>query len=358
MISFKTAFEDVYGSGYSLTQYTGLSAGIPTRQNLYVHSCVFRDVSNTGYGGALSCEGGINRFLAEKSLFIYCITSVNYGGAIYFHNPSSGQCVLSKLCAFSCYSTRTGHSEGQFARIYTKQSDVNYKHLVNDTSVTHTLKVGTEPEEILCRANGNVLYPSVNITNNICFRCPVFGCYSTASGVCSMTYSSIVNNTASGSYGCFWLMDANSLHYIGTCNILNNDQTTSDYGTIIAYGNLLIEDSCILGNNIGKTVFYESYTSCRITVSNCSIDNDNSFGSIVLKNNIENTFTNVLSHIAKQQCYFYFDSYGTLVVETNYPSDSTKNQNSCICKRSIIDLFRIFEIILLLTMIPSHNTSF
>ena len=178
--------------------------------------------------------------LVEQSSFISCITSYTHGGGI---RSDSGRCVLSRICAFNCCSTYNDYSFGQFAYIYS-----NIKNNVNDSSITHTLKKGTNPCYALYLRYGNILCTSVNLTNNECLCYPALLCYRTS----SISYSSIVNNTANPGYGCI-VLSYNS-HCIDTCNILNNNQTWNDYGTIIAHkANLFIKDSCILGNN--KRVF-------------------------------------------------------------------------------------------------------
>ena len=150
--------------------------------------------------------------LVEQSSFISCITSYTYGGGI---RSDSGRCVLSRICAFNCCSTRKdGYSSGQFASIIS-----NIKSNVNDSSITHTLKRGTVPRYALHLYDGNILCPSVNLTNNKCYDCSALQCYQTSSCI---SYSSIVNNTANPGTGCIWL--EYSSYCIDTCNILNNYQ--------------------------------------------------------------------------------------------------------------------------------------
>jgi hypothetical protein len=193
---------------------------------------------------------------------------------------------------------------------------------------------------------GKILCPSVNITNNICYYDPAIyfkpttGTGSPPSEMCCISYSSIVNNTSTN-YNCIYFDNYGSSHRIDTCNILNNDQYSSSYGIIYSYANLLIKDSCILGNNIGKKVFYQDRSSCVMTISNCTIDNSNSFGSITFTKMNEKTFINALSHIATQRCDSYFDSFGTLTV--NIPSRIPRCLMSCNCNYNFNYYYTVFS---------------
>jgi hypothetical protein len=241
----------------------------------------------------------------------------------------SGQCVLSRICAFNCCSTSNDYSWGQFAHI-----NSNIKNNVNDSSITHTLKRGTEPRYALHLQYGNILCTSVNLTNNECYSVPALCCYRTS----SISYSSIVNNTANPGYGCIRLEF--SSHCIDTCNILNNYQGSNDYeGTIYSSGNLFIKDSCILGNN--RRVFY-AYSSVKITISNCTIDNDiftstRYTGTVTVNKTIERTFS--LSHIHAQSCDSYFDAYLNVMLKLINHSECSHTLMSCNCNYNFRDIY-------------------
>jgi hypothetical protein len=358
MIMKKRTFADVYGPDCNATDYTGpeyTTRLAPVERDVYVHNCVFGNISSSEDGGALFCSSSVYRLLVAQSSFISCKTSSKFGGGICFESTSKGQCVLSRICAFNCYST-ISNSNGQFARIRTSFG-INYKNHINDSSITHTLKVGSIfPWYTLCLYYGIILWPSVNLTNNECYNYPAFYCDPSTYGTCCISFSSIVNNTAKGGHGCFWFQNSLSSNCIYTCNILNNIQTLDEYGTIETWTNLFIKDSCILGNNKGKTVFYEGYYSSTITISNCTIDDDiftntRYYGSVTVNKTIERAFINALSHIATQRCDSYFDSYGTLTVNPcvlyKCHCECSRCLISCIYKRAIIVPFKIIEIMLL-----------
>jgi hypothetical protein len=360
-LQLKTSFEDAFGEGkdptsYQFQNFIGETL-IPTEQNVFVHECRFIECSSDSSGGALQISSSVSRLLVEQSSFFCCRTLGSNGGGIYY-DIASGECVLSRVCAFNCSSTYgSGYSYGQFAYI---NAD-NRKH-VNDSSITHTLYESKSSRYALVLNNGNILCPSVNITNNECRYYPALrfvptGAQSTYT--CNISYSSIVNNTAKDGYGYIDLNRYPSSHFIYTCNILNNNQTdTSRYATIYAYANVLVKDSCILGNNKGNRVFYEDYSSCKITISNCTIDDDiftsgRYYGSVTFSQSIERTFINALSHIQTQKCDSYFDSYGILSVKPNIPSKRVRYFLSCDCQQPRIENFRIMQFIFLLTFLLS-----
>ena len=321
LLSLKTSFEDVYGLDYSPQEYTGPEYKERTdasgNESVYVHDCVFRDISSSVDGGALYCSSSVQRLLVEQSSFISCITSYTYGGGMYSY---SGQCVLSRICAFNCCSTRNGDSFGQFAYI-----NSNIQNNVNDSSITHTLKRGTYPRYALCLERGNILCTSVNLTNNECYYRPALVCVQTS----SISYSSIVNNTANGGYGCILLWYYS--HCIDTCNILNNYQESYIEATIYTNENLFIKDSCILGNN--KKVFYAS-SSGNITISNCTIDDDiftnnRFYGTVTVNKTIQRTFNISLSHIA----------YCDLIVKLIVHSECSHTLMSCNCNYNFRDFY-------------------
>jgi hypothetical protein len=361
-ILLKRTFDDVYGLGNNPTVYAGkqyIGSGIsPSANNIYVNNCVFRYCSSSSAGGAIYCGSSVYKFLVEQSSFLSCRTAGNNGGAIYFYSSTSGECVLSRTCGYNCSSTYTSTSEGQFANIYTK-SDISYKSHVNDSSVTRYSKNTSSSYNALYFKGGNILCPSINLTNNECYGNTAIYCYPVSSSISDtfrMSYSSIVNNTANPGSGCILHDNSGSSHCIDTCNIINNQQTSSGLGTIRANTKVFIKNSCILGNNIGKYVFYTS--SYSITISNCTID-DNSFvtgryyGTITVNKTIEIAFINALTHIATQNCDSYFDSYGTLTVKPNCHCECPRFIVSCNIKYPMIDPIRSIKFILLLTMLPS-----
>jgi hypothetical protein len=361
----KRTFADVYGQSYIPVNYTGpeytQTITINT-ENVYVHDSVFRSCSSTSNGGALSCSTSVVRFLVERSSFISCSTSSDYGGAIYFKSTTTGQCVLSRICGFNCISSRIGYIWGMCAYICVS-NDINYKNHVNDSIITQSINKNMDSVFSLILFYGNISCPSINLTNNFCNRYPSLGCRSLGSATSntfSLSYSSVVNNTADGNYGwgCFqiYCTDSTTSQLIDTCNVISNKITSDSYGIFDMYVNFFIMNSCILGNAIGKRVF--TIYSGKLTLLNCTIDDDiftsrRFTGSVTVVKTIKSTFINALSHIATQKCDSYFDSFGTLSVKPYVPTEYFRNLISCNIRKPIIDPFRYFEFIFLLTMLPS-----
>jgi hypothetical protein len=360
-IFLQRSYADVYGTSYSPTNYIGnkyTQTLAPTANDVYVSDCVFSYCLSSSSGGALSCGSSVYRLLVEQSSFISCRVSSGNGGAIHFSNGNYGESVLSQVCGFNCSSTSSNSMQGVFINIYTK-GDIANKNHVNDSSITHCLMASLYSYATLVLYNGNILCPSVNLTNNLCYQYSPLYCLQSPPGTCCVSCSSIVNNTATN-YNCIWYENSSPSYCIDTCNILNNKQTSSSYGIISAKGNLHIKDSCVLGNDEKNRIFHEDSSSYKITISNCTIDGDiftngRYYGSVTIIQTNERPFINPLSHIATQKCDSYFDSYGTLTVKSNVPSKISRYFMSCYCNHLMIDPFRSVKFIFLLTFIPSNS---
>jgi hypothetical protein len=314
--SLKTTFEDVYGLDSNPQEYTGTEyterIDVSGNENVSVHECIFRNITSSEEGGALYCNSSDHRLLIEQSSFISCMTSEGHGGGIHFLSAVSGECALLRVCAYNCSAVKSGDSYGQFAWITIKS-----RNHVNDSSIIRTLTKGGRSHCELYLYYANILCPSVNLSNNKCNYYTAMLCFPTSQDTCYISYSSFVNNSAMGGFGCIYLENPDSSKYIDTCNILNNKQHSSNRALIITWGNLLIMDSCILGSNKDNRVFYEGHHLYKITISNCTIDDDiftesRYYGSITMNKSIESSFVNQLSHIVTQKCDSYFDSYGIL----------------------------------------------
>jgi hypothetical protein len=354
---FKGSFEDVYGTGlnptnYTRNEYSGTQL-TPNTNNVYVYDCFFHDFSSSSNGASIYCGSSVYKLLIEQSSFFSCKTSSGSGGGVYFSCSGDYECVMSKICAFGCSCS----GDGQFAFISLSNS-ASHKNHFNDSTITHSLKNGKSQWDSIYLLSDTILFPSNNITNNECYICSAFCCdsrRSTASETCWITYCSVVNNTANGGYYCIRLYNSgsSSTHRIDTCNIINNKQTTTTQGTIYAYTNILFKDSCILGNDEGKTFFYFSSSSHKITVSNCTIDNTrySGGGSAIFTKSIERSFIQALSHIVTRICDSNFDSYGTLTAKPIVPSRSSRCLLSCNYKHPMFYPFKSMEFILLLTIL-------
>jgi hypothetical protein len=355
----KGSFEDVYGSGlnptnYIRNEYSGTRL-TPNANNVYVYDCFFHDISYSSNDGAICCDSNVYKLLVEQSSFFSCKISSGRGGGIYFKNSGNYECVMSKICAFGCSCS----NHGQFAYI-NLGSNVNYKNHFNDSTIAHSLNDGKSPWDSIYYYSDTIFIPSDNFTNNECYTNPAFCCHTSRSStleLCIVSYCSIVNNTANGGYSCIRFYSSGSTHRIDTCNIISNKQTATTHGTIKAFSNILIEDSCILGNNEENSVFYTYSSSYTITVSNCTVDNNRftGAGSVIFTKTAKSSFIHALSHIVTRSCDSNFDSYGTLTAKPNIPSRSSRFLISCNYKRTMIDGLMIIQLLFLLTMLPSDH---
>ena len=192
--------------------------------------------------------------------FTSCKTTNTRGGGIYFSNTNNGECVIFHTCCFDCSSKRTDTSSstlGQYAYIVTKNNDASFKNEVNESTITGIKKESAYPRYALRLDYSNIICSSVNITNNECYYYPALYCcpaVKTDIITCFIIYTSIVNNSAKGGCGCIWLGSTGSTQIISTSNIINNKQDDSSTQAIIfTYGNLCINESCIIGNNEGSS---------------------------------------------------------------------------------------------------------
>jgi hypothetical protein len=111
---------------------------------------------------------------------------------------------------------------------------------------------------------------------------------------------------------------------IKNCNILRNTQgILGTEGTIYSYGNLTIEDSCILENN-ANYIFRVSSTSYTSTLSNCTVDSTSGNENVITQNTVTKSFILALNHMSNLICQAEYDSAGTLTPIIQSPSPSKK----------------------------------
>jgi hypothetical protein len=310
----KRAFSDVYGSDYTPTIYGGIEYTEklrPSTSDVYVHCCDFLYCVSNLSGGAFYCRDVIKRLLIEQSSFVSC-KSGNNGGGIYFYNPWGSESVLSNICVFNCTSTYNSGLIIAGQSVYIDSDRI--RNHVNDSSVAHSLKESEYAGRILNLEDGSILCFSVNLTNNEVYICSALFCNPSSSYEFNMLYGLIANNTANLGYTCIWFGISGTFYFMDACNILNNDQTSYNYAAIRSVRDSFIKDSCIIGNNKGKKVFYTDYETTTLTLFNCTIDDDivsntRYSGSGTINITIEGTFGNELPHIETLSCDSYIDFY-------------------------------------------------
>jgi hypothetical protein len=322
----RTAWDDYFPVTNILVSQTYNSRQTPSGGNVYVSSCLFISITSTGNGGALSCTS-VSYFLVESSSFFSCKTSGGYGGAINFYNTNSGQSVLDEVCCNDCYSTYTNDPRHQcvYAGVKNTASNKNY---ANYSSISRCVNKNSNTWLTFDFDYGKICFTSFNLSLNRCsgktFYCgPVLDSnYVT----CSILYSTFADNIATDCT-CIMLVVTGAKYEIKNCNILRNIQGSLDSeGTIYAYGNLMIEDSCILENE--ATYVFRQYSSYTITLSNCTVDSTSNNGYLTTQNTITKSFIHALNHISTQNCHSEYDSVGTL---TPIMQPSKKQVHYCTC---------------------------
>ena len=346
-------FSDVFGASNNLEnitnkERTGTNKFTPSKADVSVANCLFHDCSSSSsYGGAIYCSSTIERIFIEETTFITCTTSKEKAGGIYFSNSNNGECVIFRTCSFNCSSTYSiGNSNGQCAYIETHYDDILSKNEVNESTIAGTKNENTKSYYTLFLYYSNIMCSSVNITNNECCFFTALVCVPTKANTCTsfVMYASIVNNSANNGHGCISLDNQGSTQLISTSNIINNKQSTDNSATIRTNANLFINESCIIGNNEDKYVFYEDGSSCKISITNCTLDSDiiagrRYSGSFTIICSKEYGFINALSHIVTEKCKSSFDSYGTLTaaIQKNETSSCPMITPYCKCMKRHIN---------------------
>jgi hypothetical protein len=331
----------------------------PSNQCVHILNCLFQSVTSTSNGGAVSCGTSVAYLLVESTSFFSCKTSGSYGGAICYNSQSSGQSVLHTVCGNDC---STSGSYGHHIAIFVYNTALT-KNYVNYSSFSRCLN--EQQGEALSIYNGKICCPSLNVSMNRCSWCSAiyFIHYSDSNSVtCSLSYSSIVDNSAVSST-CIYFSSSGVKSEIKSCNILRNTQGNLDaQGTIYPYKNLVIEDSCILENK-ATYIFYQADSSYSITLSNCTVDSFSNSGRLTTQNTVTKSFILGLNHMSTRNCHSEYDSAGTLTAVPYITTRSSKRVSLCTCgichcQSKISDLFSL-TYILMVTFVhidPSKNS--
>jgi hypothetical protein len=316
--------------------------------SVYISNCLFRSITSGSDGGALCCTS-VTYLLIELTSFFSCSTSSRYGGALYFSNTGSGQCVLHKVCGCDCCSTYTSNSYGQFARIYVNDA-VSSKNYVNYSSITRCMNQISGSHHVLSLYYGKICCPSVNMSMNKCPYASGIYCKTVCisnSFTCSLTYSSYADNISPVSI-CIYLYMGSAYYEIKNCNVIRNTQNSLDsHGTFYTNDNVMIKDSCILENNANR-IFYQSHSSCTYTISNCTIDKTTNNGYLTIQNTATKSFIFALKHMSTQNCHSEYDAIGTLT--PLYSSSSSMKQircytcGKCLYHPQLTDFFSLHSI--------------
>jgi hypothetical protein len=337
----RTAWDDYFTGSPTHIQ----SKDYGTRQtysstSVYISNCLFRSITSTS-DGVLYCSS-MTDLLVESSSFFSCkISGNNRGGGICF---SGSQCVLYKVCGNDCYAY-----SGQFDYIIASNAASN-KNYVNYSSIVRCVNENTNSWNTLVHINGKICLPSVNVSMNKCGSRSVIYCNPSSDPsyvTSSLTYSSFADNIANDCT-CIYFVTGGEKYEIKSCNILRNTQNSLDsYGTIWTYGNVMIDDSCIL-ENIANRIFHQSSSSYTITISNCTVDSTSNNVYLIIQNTVTKSFILALNHMSTRNCNSEYDSVGTLT-----PPFSNKEIHCRTCRKMLNHLTQ-GNFILLISIFVFH----
>jgi hypothetical protein len=325
-MNFRTAWNDYFPetSKNNLNSQTYNSRQTPSGTSVYVSNCLFIFIASTsGHGGALYCYNSATYFLVESSSFFSCKTSGGYGGAINFYNTNSGQSVLDEVCCYDCYSTYISNPYHQSVYAGVKNTALN-KNYANYTSISRCVNKNSNSWYTFDFDYGKICFTSFNLSLNKCAG-KIFYCGPVLDSnyvTCSFLYSTFADNIATDCT-CIMLVVTGAKYEIKSCNILRNTKGSLDSeGTIYTYGNVMIEDSCILENE--ATYVFRQYSSYPITLCNCTVDSTSNNGYLTTQKTITKSFIHALNHMSTQNCHSEYDSAAIL-----QPSSSSKKQIHC-----------------------------
>jgi hypothetical protein len=353
----RTAWNDYFTGNPTLMQSTLFEEIQTPSETVYILNCLFISITSTSAGGALYCNS-VTCLLVESTSFFSCKAN-GRGGAIYFHNISSGQSVYYEVCAYDCCST--GGLFGQFSYniLYDDPSTKNY---INYSSIVRCGTVISNPAATIDHHRGTHCYLSVNMSMNKCYdRSGISDSSSNSNSfACSISYSSFTDNIAT-SHNCIQLRSDGAKYEIKNCNIIRNKQgDLGTQGTIYTCGITNIENSCILENK--ATYIFRQYSSYAITLSNCTVDSTSSNGYLTTRNTVTKSFIHALNHMSTQNCHSEYDSAAYLTPIIQSPTSSKKqklyySREICFLQARLSDVVSLANILIFNFIYPYSSSS-
>ena len=264
--------------------------------SVHVYDSMFTDCSSS-IGGAISFSG--KRILIEFTTFSECEATSTNGGAIY---ASNCECILNCVCCFKCLTV----DYGQF--IITEYiTNRNYIHQSSVCSVVEIKSGSYAPIDFI---SGKQECKSLNVSHyQVSFYSSLL-LQSSTSTESIISYCSLSNNHATIDQCICFSNSDNSNYVIDSCNIINNIQDTTNFGTIYCVNTMMTIKNCCILSNSGENLFY-SYSGSKITIINCTLPQSyNIYGSVITNNAIiDSPFINHLKLTAKEgYCYGEYES--------------------------------------------------
>ena len=319
----------------------------PTGSYLYVVRSLFTQFSATSNGGCIYLSNTATDALIEESSFTY-LSSTTWAISIYIAVKNA---VYNKVCGFDAKTTVS--SSEVFDSIQTPDSVAN-RNEVYLSSFSY-IKESPKCTLLLSRQYGKQLINSLNVSMNECKGTSGIYCYASyQSGSIStlISYSSFTNNSAVSENMCICFKRYPASYKMQTCNVISNKQSNNNKGLIASYGEIMINDTCILNNE--ATLVVAVYNGYTMTLMNTFLDKQEyKTGTIVIENGFATSFVNALIMLKTGKCDATFDKFGDLggIVSKKKRSICYKSIPHCRRNTIYMRLFLTLECSLL-AMLP------
>ena len=234
--------------------------------NCYINKCYFTISTVNDHGGAIKILSSINKLLIQECTFYECtITGGNYyGGAICYIVTISGNCILDKVCANSCYYSNGGGYSGQFSYIKTSLDNRNEFYYGTISKCAPNLNFQRVCSFYLC--DGKQICKNLNVSNNFGNNYP--SGFGENPFFLEFTYTNLINNYVKVHTNLEFHSRYNS-RKIKFCNLINNNSPGG--GIISIYGTLpnYTIENCYFNLN-ENYLFYRD--SGDLYIFNCDIN--------------------------------------------------------------------------------------
>ena len=225
--SYEDFFPDVTDYHNIENQYSRQDIVNVDYNSVYIHNCIFKELSTDQKGGAIHFNRG-GKLAIENCLFYRCHAYGERGGAI---NIDQGDVALASICSNDCWLDSSNSPKGSFI----------YVSAPCQMSFTTAGKCGGEYSECaIYLARASKLEHS-NVSNSYMKK---------VSGVFLSTSVTIKMSTFEGNY----VIDNTVMHFktgitSKFCNFIDNNQGGSDNGIYFIDAGGVVFDNCIFAQS-------------------------------------------------------------------------------------------------------------
>ena len=261
---FSDLFNDFFGKDYiNLTDGEGIFQRGDVNYNYYIKNTIFGNIiNNYGYQNNIHVDGAVYfnsanqiHLLIELCTFFNCTS-----GGIIFDCSLGGACVLSKVCAFECYSSYLVGGNGQFTYQLCGTSMLNVLSMVSINRCGIDYFGSRKSPAYLNFGKQEVVYS--NISNNKVFQHSSLTIMNPNSF--NSSFCSLVDNIPSNSI-CLYIFQGIGFKRFYNYNIIRNS-SPNGFG-IITFNNQ---------NDVNQKI--EFYNSLFIENINTLLHTENSWG--------------------------------------------------------------------------------